>query len=84
MKKYLSVKCEIWDTQYTLINNVDSSVTVKVPYKKWVTDSEATLAFETVKIIDPTKIKTLHWMFDNGEYCTSGDMPMSITDVIYY
>ena len=47
--KTIETKCGIYDTQYTLIQHRDGSISIKTPYIKWVNNS-GSLAFRIVKI----------------------------------
>ena len=47
--KTIDTTVGIYDTQYTLINHRDGSISVKCPYVKWVGNTGC-LAFEVIKI----------------------------------
>jgi hypothetical protein len=57
LKHFLGVKkmaiitttCGIYETEYTLINHRDGSISVKAPYIKWI-NNNGSLAFKTIKI----------------------------------
>lgn len=49
MAKTIDIKCGIYDTEYTLTEHRDGSISVKAPYIKWVNNT-GNLAFQTVNI----------------------------------
>ena len=49
MDRKIDVSVGIYNTEYTLVNHHDGSVSIKTPYVKWAGNS-GSLAFKVVKI----------------------------------
>ena len=71
MAKSISTQVGIYDTQYTLINHRDGSISVKTPYVKW-TGNSGVLAFKNIKITKfVDAVKDCFSDYDNSEFSIS-------------
>jgi hypothetical protein len=72
--KTIDTVCGIYNTEYTLINHKDGSISVKTPFIKW-TNNSGTLVFKKIKITKFIEQAKDCFNDDDGE--------MSISEILY-
>lgn len=68
MKNKLQVNVGIFYSCYTLIKHRNGTVTVKVPYIKWI-NNNGNLAFTNYHITNKDRADSIKKFFENGTLC---------------